>query len=236
MRVQGATIEARARAARLQRARLPAVPLRRGKLVVTGEVLSSTDSGDVFDVLEDGGQSLSALLVNVRGRGTAAALVASTVRAELRSRLADGQPLAECVEAVTRAGYVIANDVVTSIAIGVVRMSQDGTVVECANAGLPPIVVATRGTTSLVDAGRTTIRIDGSTTFLLASDGLGPAAIGEGPFHRVRALVGEHGPRLAGARVDELRRVIVEAADLQGDRIDDASLVVAAVLSAKEGT
>ena len=236
MRVHGATIDARARAARLQRAWLPAVPYRRGRLAVSGEVLSFADSGDVFDVVEDSKQRTSAFLVDAGGHATAAALAASAVRAELRSRLADGRPLAECLDAVTRAMHAIANDVVTSVAIGIVRMSHEGTAVECLNAGLAPIVVASRGATALVEAGTATIPIEGDTAFLLASDGLDPAAIGDAAFRRLRALLEEHGTRLAGARVEELRRVIVETADLRGERIDDASLVIAAVMSAKEGT
>ncbi|CAN5791153.1 hypothetical protein BH09MYX1_BH09MYX1_47040 [soil metagenome] len=243
LRRGGETVEERARAARLQRACLPAVPCTRGRMAVSGEVLACTDlSGDLFDVVEDESGRASAILVDASGHGTAAALVASAVRADLRSRLADGRPLFECIHAIARAMSAMANDVVPSAALGIVRSSQDGTMVEVVNAGLPPILIASGGRSRLIEAqlpplGLTaltkapvaTIPILGETAFLLASDGLDPTAIGDEAFSRLRVLLERHGSRLARARIEELRQIIVETAELSNERVDDASLLIAEV-------
>lgn len=241
-----APIEARALAARLHRSSLPVVPYRGARLVVSGEVFAPTDlASDLFDVVTDERGRTSAFLVSAGGQGTAASLVATVVRAELRSRLRDGRTLDECFAAVARGMGAMANDVVRTTAIGVIRVSADGHVLECANAGLAPIVIATPGVTRVVESGGPSLGLRDAgvsrmesmpagpgTSFLLASDGLAPGTVGPLAFARIRAMIEERGAELAAADADELRVRILETAALApGDAAcDDVSLVVGSII------
>ncbi len=123
----------------VQVSQLPAFPMLRDKTWVSGHVCSSGHvGGDIIDVVTlDDGTSVS-FLVDVAGHGTAAALVASSIRSELRFLLASS-PLDE---ALVRLGRRLSDDGAARHAcVGLVAMR--GLEFSIINAGLPPIWVGT---------------------------------------------------------------------------------------------
>jgi len=122
-------------ARQVQLSQIPTFPLHSADLWYSGCVVSSGHvGGDLLDVV-DVGDTTIALLVDVAGHGTGAALVASSIRTELRFLLASF-PLEE---AIVRLGRRILADGSRHVCVALVAM-RDGAFA-IVNAGLPPVWV-----------------------------------------------------------------------------------------------
>jgi phosphoserine phosphatase RsbU/P len=139
-------------AARVQRARLPAMPFASHGWAVTGGLAPSRHiGGDFFDRMEGPEGAIVVALVDISGHGLAAALVAGSVGSELRA-LAGALPLPEAIRRLNahlaRAGI----DNYACVAVLVLEGAR-ATVI---NAGLPPVC--------LVRGGRCVALVEGSGT------------------------------------------------------------------------
>jgi sigma-B regulation protein RsbU (phosphoserine phosphatase) len=187
-----------AEATRVQRSRLPSLPLKRGRWRIGGGLLPCRFiGGDVFDLMPGmrGSQILS--LIDVPGSGLAAALVAATVSSQLRA-LVRTHDLAEAMKLLNlQLSWERASQYSS---IGVVELNQHRAVV--INAGLPPI--------SLVSEGGCCERIEGS--------GLPPGLVGRAEYEPCELLL-QPGDRLVlmsngltdpFGRFDEVRHCLKE--------------------------
>jgi phosphoserine phosphatase RsbU/P len=128
-------------AARVQQARLPAVPLQRGGWTIAGALVPSRHiGGDFFDVMTDPAGSPIVALVDISGHGLAAALVAGSLAGELRHMVRSYQP----VEAMKRLNDQLWRDGSERYACVALMVLQDAqaTII---NAGLPPICLVRDG-------------------------------------------------------------------------------------------
>jgi DNA-binding response OmpR family regulator len=127
-------------ARQVQLAQVPAFPIERDGNWYSGCVVSCGHvGGDSIDVVEMADQSTVAVLVDVAGHGTAAALVASSIRTELRFLLASHAP----EEAIVLLGRRILRDIdARHVCVGMVAMKGDHFSV--VNAGIPPIWIGSR--------------------------------------------------------------------------------------------
>lgn len=125
----------------VQLAQAPAFPITRGSTWFSGCVTSSGHvGGDLVDVVDlDDGSSV-AILVDVAGHGTGAALIASSIRAELRFLL--GSMALDRV--VVELGRRILADGSRHVCIVAVQMRGDA--YSIVNAGLPPVWIGTSTT------------------------------------------------------------------------------------------
>ncbi len=207
-----------------------------------GAVLARTDlAGATVEVVEDSSGRTSAFLLDASAHGTAASLVTRALRAELRSRLEAGRELHDCIVTLERAASAMANDLVPQVALGVLRFASDGRHVEWVGAGLPPLLVVEGGDVREIASAAAplglgseapavqTLAASVGATFVISNDGLGASALGPRGSERFRSMVERYGVALARASATELRALVIENAELTGDRIDEAALVVAAV-------
>jgi serine phosphatase RsbU (regulator of sigma subunit) len=130
----------------LQRGLLPRVPLVRGSLLVSGDVLSSgRASGDHFDVFDGHDGRTTVLLIDVAGHGLAAAFVANAAREAMRSTLQDGGTPEEAAGALERCLAAHRDVRRASASLILLRFSADGGLVEIVNAGMPPVLLLDEG-------------------------------------------------------------------------------------------
>lgn len=123
-------------ARRVQRAMIPALPTQLGAFAVHGTVVSCQQvGGDVVALLKDAQGIPTVCMVDVSGHGVAAALVASSVVAELRLALAGGAGLAQAFAEVNRR---LGDGGVSKYAC-VAAARLRGRQVDMVNAGLPPL-------------------------------------------------------------------------------------------------
>jgi phosphoserine phosphatase RsbU/P len=125
----------------VQRSLLPSVPMMLDGWIATGALAPCGHiGGDAFDVIDGPNQKKIAVLLDVSGHGTAAALVAASVCSQLRS-LAATRPLSDCVDEIhARLSSTASGKYACMIAIEI-----DGPKATIINAGLPPLCLVRGG-------------------------------------------------------------------------------------------
>lgn len=224
----------------LQRGMLPAVPLVRGTLAVSGDVLSSgRGSGDHFDVIDGPDGRTTVLLLDAAGHGLGAAFVASAAREALRGALHGGASPEEAILALEHCLAAHQDVRRAAAAIILMRFSADSELVEIVNAGMPPVLVFDGGHIVASIASRSMpaglalaaehpaeiVRLAEGGLVVAASDGATGGAL---DVHGVRALTHrllEHDDDPASAPADALRDAVRRHLGV-GTPMDDASVVV----------
>jgi CheY-like chemotaxis protein len=219
------------------------VPFADANVCVSGAVFATTElAGQRFDIVHGPRGGIAAFLLDASAHGTTASLVTRALRADLRSRLEAGQSTAACIDALERAAASMANDVVPSVAVGLLRFGSEGGSVEWVGAGVPPLVVADGEGIRLVAAAPAPLGLGGDrptstwldlrpgSTLVVASEALGERTLGARAATRFRGMVARYGASLARASATELRALVTENAELPAERMEAAALVVAALL------
>jgi len=136
-RLESELLEELEEAARVQKAQLPAVPMKWNDWRVTGAVAPSGQvGGDIFDLVPTDDGRFIALLLDVSGHGTASALVAAETRAELRTLLS-GRSLLESVRRLN--AHMARRETGKYSCLAAVEI--EGSTLRILNAGLPPVAV-----------------------------------------------------------------------------------------------
>jgi CheY-like chemotaxis protein len=230
----------------VQRAALPRVPLAQAGMLMSGETIAARRvSGDTFDFVVDAAGAVSIVLLDVAGHGPASGLVLSASREAVRRGLLRGRPMDQVIEDLQVCLRGQGGVLEAAVALGVLRFSPGQGEVEILNAGLPPIVTATRegglvfypcrsAPVGLSATGRHAVeRVAGSghEVWMMLSDGLTDGSLDEDSAMELARRIGlaRHGAQLAVADAADLHALMVEHALNGGVELaDDATLVLAA--------
>jgi serine phosphatase RsbU (regulator of sigma subunit) len=230
------------RAATLQQSLLPAMPRTVGRLGVAGGNVPSFDvGGDYFDFIEAPDGRLMVGLGDVAGKGMAAALLMTGLRATMRAQVEVDRPMVELASRVNRSIHEITRGerFITMMLTMINGSSGD---VSYVNAGHnPPYLLRNDGTLETLTVGglllgifpeavyeSATITLNAGDVLLLYSDGVTEARSPDGEEfgeERLEAFVREHcalEPRaLVKALIEYVQR-FTDAAQLT----DDVTVVV----------
>lgn len=179
-------------AARIQQAIMaPQIPQPEWARVQAQSVACSAVGGDFFDVLLDE-DKLSVVLVDVSGKGTSAAILASVLQGMLYVQLETGRPLAEIADSVNQ--YLCKKAVGKYATMVLASLHRDGKL-EYINCGhVRPRIFAGEGVLALEQANvpvglfvsaefeASAIQLQPGAHVLLVSDGVTEAADPEGNF------------------------------------------------------
>lgn len=228
-------------AVELQRGLLPRVPLERGALRVSGDVLGSRRaSGDHFDVLDGPGGRTSIFVVDIAGHGVAAALIGAAAREALRVALGQGASLEEAASALESCLEAHGDVCRATAAFAMVRFSADASLVEVMNAGLPPVTLVHDGhTIAEVPSGSMpagfargaehpcqVLRVAAGALVVVASDGATRGALDAVGMAALVATLMAELPDPAGASAEAVREAMRVHLGY-GAPADDATVVIA---------
>ena len=226
----------------LQRGLLPHVPLQRGALRISGDVLGSRrTSGDHFDVLEGAGGRTSIFVVDVAGHGLSAALIGNAAREALRVSLRGGASLEDAAAALESCLEAHGDIRRATAAFALLRFSSDASLVEVINAGLPPVTLVRDGRTLATVASRSmpagfapgahhpcdVLRVPEGGVVIVASDGATSGALDGWGMAALSATLLRELPDPAGATSEALRDAIRTHLGSYGALEDDATVVIA---------
>lgn len=124
-------------AAKVQQAQLPSVPFAQAGWHISGTVLPSGKvGGDIFDIVTTDDDRIVVTLLDVSGHGTASALIAAEMRAELRNLL-EGRSLEKAIERLNQ--HMARRETGKFSCLAAIELR--GGRFNVLNAGLPPVLL-----------------------------------------------------------------------------------------------
>jgi CheY-like chemotaxis protein len=227
-----------------QRAALPTLPFVHGSVRASGGLVpSELMSGDLVDVVPGRDGAATALLVDVAGHGSTAALLASSLVATMREALLSHDRIEDAVFAGDRYLRACRRDLVAAMAsVGVVRIEPRARRLLVLNAGLPPIGVFFAGArprfahSSARPLGMggaqarqpLCVELRDDVWVAIASDGATAGELDEDAVGALLARASHAGPLLSDAPPDAIETLLREHLGVMSGQFpaDDAALLL----------
>jgi sigma-B regulation protein RsbU (phosphoserine phosphatase) len=194
--------------------------------------------GDYCDLIDDGNGALYFVLADVSGKGVAAAMLSSNLRAVFRSLITIGLPTTELM---SRANRLFRQSALpTQYATLVCGKATQSGEIEIVNAGHPPALLASeQGMTLLESTGQplgmfddqqftaAKARLHSGDTLVLYTDGVSEAENDGGDeygLERLRKVIGEHQAGCTGKLIDACKQQLNQFRGRR-ERFDDETFL-----------